>query len=135
MLKTGHFGSLVAGLVLALVFLVGLIPPGMAQDSMTPSQVIDEYLVSLVNGDAPQLLALIDGPMKRKNRQLELSPETYSDFLKDHYTGVQTAVEEIITDGSRMRARVRFNYPGDSSIIEFVLTQVDGQWKITDELF
>jgi predicted ester cyclase len=135
MVKTGQFGSLVAGFVLALVFSVGLIPPGLAQDSMTPSQVIDKYLVSLVNGDTPQLVALIDGSMKRKNSQLELSPETYSEFLKDHYAGVQPTVEEMIPDGPKMRARVRFDYPSDSSIIEFVLTQVDGQWKITDEIY
>jgi len=135
MVKTGHIGSQFAGFMLALVLSVGLIPPGLAQDSMTPSQVVDKYLASLVNGDTSQLLALIDGSMKRKNSQLELSPETYSEFLKEHYADVHTTVEEIIPDGSRMHARVRFDYPLDSSIIEFVLTEVDGQWKITDEIY
>ena len=134
--KTGRIGSLVAGIVLAIVFSVGVIPPGLAQNSATPSQVIDEYLASLVNGDTLRLVALIDGPMKRKNRLLELNPETYSSFLQDHYAGVQTTVEEVIPDGAKMRARVRFESPAsNSSIIEFVLTQVDGQWKITDETF
>jgi len=134
--KTGRIGSLVAGFVLAIVFSVGIIPPGLAQDSAPPSQVIDEYLASLVNGDTSQLVALMDGSMKRKNSQLELSPETYSGFLKDHYAGVQTTVVEIIPDGTKLLARVRFEYPtSDSSIIGFVLTQVDGQWKITDEIF
>jgi hypothetical protein len=135
MAETGHIGSLFAGLMLVLVLSVGLIPPGLAQETMTPSQVVDEYLASLVNGDTSQLLALIDGSMKRKNNQLELSSETYSEFLKEHYADVHTAVEEIIPVGSRMHARVRFDYPSDSSIIEFVLTEVNGQWKITDEIY
>ena len=107
-----------------------------AQDLTAPTQVVNEYLSSLINGDTQKLVQLIDGRMKQNNRQLVLSPETYSQFLKTNYVGVQTTIEEIVPDGAGVRARVRFDYPSqDSSIIEFLLTESNGLWKITDEVY
>lgn len=124
----------IVGLALTVSAWMAVIPQGMAQDLIVPSQVVSDYLTSLVNGDTQVLFALIGGRMKDKNRALALSPDSYSRFLKKHYTGVQTTVEEIVPYGDRMRAQVRFDYPtSDSSIIAFILSQVDGQWKITDE--
>ena len=133
--KSKGIRRLVTGLVLPMT-MFGDMSSGLAQDLAAPSMVMDDYLYSLVTGDTLQLAVLTDGPMKNRNHQLTLSPETYSRFLKDHYAGVQTSVEGIMPDGAKMRARVRFDYPtSDSSIIEFVLTKVDEQWKITDEEF
>jgi len=107
-----------------------------AQDLTAPSRVVDEYLVGLATGDTATLNSLIDGPMKQKNRHLVLSPDTYAQFLRDHYAGVDMTVEDIVPAGDEMRARVRFDYPEEpSSVIEFILSQTDGQWKITDEVF
>lgn len=128
---------LLAGSILALAAWGAVLPQAMAQDPSTPAQVVDVYLASLVNGDTQQLSALIAGRMQLKNRQLELNPDSYSQFLQDYYQGVQPTVEEIVPDGDKMKARVRFDRGTDqgSSIIEFILTQVDGQWKITDEVY
>ncbi len=126
--------SLIVGLSLSV--LLGVAAPSQAQvvDLSDPAQVVNDYLVSLSKGDINGLLARIDGRMKRKNKALELSPESYSVFLQEHYAGVQTTVEEILPQSDRMRARVRFDYPAsDSSVIEFILTQTAGQWKITNE--
>jgi len=107
-----------------------------ARDLTAPTQVVNEYLNSLVNGDAQKLVQLIDGPMKQNNRQLVLSPGSYSQYLKANYAGVQTTIEDVIPDGAGVRARVRFDHPsGDSSIIEFLLTENNGLWKITDEIY
>jgi len=113
-----------------------VIPRVSAQDLTAPTQVVNEYLSSLVNGDMQKLVQLIDGRMKQNNRQLVLSPETYSQFLKTNYAGVQTTIEEIAPDGAGVRARVRFDYPPhNSSIVEFLLTESNGLWKITDEVY
>lgn len=113
-----------------------VMPRVSAQDLTAPTQVVNAYLNSLVNGDTQKLVQLIDGRMKQNNRQLVLSPETYSQFLKAHYGGVQTTIEEIVPDGAGVRARVRFDYPSqDFSTIEFLLTESNGLWKITDEVY
>ncbi len=128
--------ALLAGLLLTVAVGGSIVPPGVAQDLTEPSQVISAYLTSLVNGDTDRLGTLIDGPMKQKNRHLELNPDTYSQFLRDHYADVQTVVESVVPEDSRIRSRVRLEYPtGQSSTIYFILTQVNGQWKITDEIF
>lgn len=107
-----------------------------AQDLAAPTQVVNEYLNSLVNGDTQKLMQLIDGPMKQNNRQLVLSPASYSQYLKTNYAGVQATIEGIIPDGAGVRARVRFDYPSqDFSVIEFLLTENNGSWKITDEVY
>jgi hypothetical protein len=107
-----------------------------AQDFTAPTQVVEEYLSSLVNGDTQKLVQLIDGRMKQNNRQLVLNPEAYSQFLKTNYAGVQMTIEEITPDGAVIRAKVRVDYPSqDSSIIEFLLTESNGLWKITDEMY
>ena len=136
MVKFNPIGTLAVGVVLTLMAWGTMIPQTRAQDAADPAQVVSEYLTSLVNGDTQVLSTLIDGRMKRKSRALALDPESYSSFLRKHYAGVQTTVEEIIPDGDRMLARVRFDYPtSDTSLIELVMTQVDGQWKITDETY
>ena len=124
------------GRILAVPMLCGMFATVQAQDISVPTQAINGYLSSLASGDTQKLVALIDGPMKANNRQLVLSPDTYSKFLQSHYNGVQMTVEDISPGAAKVRARVRFDYPtSDSSVIEFVLTQVDGQWKITGEEF
>ena len=136
MWKTKRISRLVVGFVMAVAVSGAVIPQSIAQDLTEPSRVMDSYLASLVSGDTQQLVTLIDGRMKRKSAHLVLNPETYSQFLKDHYAGVQATVEDIVPNGDRVRARVRFDFPStDSSVIEFILTQLDGQWKITDETF
>lgn len=126
----------VVGLALALALWGAGIPRGIAEDLTGPAQVMGDYLASLVNGDTQQLIALIDGPMKEKNSHLILNPDTYSQFLKKNYVGVQTIVERLTGNGDQVRVRVRFDYPSsESSAIEFILTEVEGQWKITDEIY
>ena len=113
-----------------------LMPTAQGQDLSAATQVVNDYLVALVNGDIEQLSALIDGRMKAKSPQLALNPDSYSQFLRKHYAGVQTTVENVVPEGDKARARVRFNYPSqNSSVIEFILSPTNGQWKITDEDF
>jgi hypothetical protein len=127
-------GSIISGFSLSVLLGMTMLPQAIAADLGDPAQVVDDYLVSLSNGDIDGVLARIDGRMKSKNRALELSPESYSEFLRGHYAGVETTTEEITPQGDKILARVRFDYPtSDSSVIVFVLTQTDGQWKITNE--
>lgn len=108
----------------------------MAVDLTVPSAVVDAYLSSLVAGDTTQINALIDGRMKEQNRHLTVNPQAYSQSLRNNYAGVQFTVESVVPEGDAVRARVRFDYPApDSAIIEFILTETGGQWKITDERF
>ena len=124
------------GLALLLTFTTWAVSCANAGELTAPTQVVNEYLSSLVNGDTQKLVQLIGGRMKQNNRQLILSPDSYSQFLKKNYAGVQTTIEEIVPDGTRVRARVRFDYPSqDSSLIEFHLTENNGLWKITDEVY
>jgi predicted ester cyclase len=138
MWKSRWFGKRAAGiaLTLAVLWVGAIIPQGWAQDLTVPAQVVDEYIASLVSGDTERLNSLIDGPMKAKNSHLVDNADSYSSFLKKHYSGVQTSVEEIIPDGAQVRARVRFDFPTHNSTpIELILTEVGGQWKITDEIY
>ena len=135
-----HTGIQTRILVLSLLVMMAawtaIIPQVSAQDLTAPTQVVREYLSSLVNGDTQKLVQLIDGRMKQSNRQLVLNPETYSQFLKTNYAGVQMTIEDIAPDGAGIRAKVRFDYPSqDTSIIEFLLTERNGLWKITDEVY
>ena len=105
-------------------------------DRSAAVQVMNHYLESLANGDAPQLSGLIDGAMKKRNRQLSLDPDYYGEFLRTHYSGVIMSVESIRDKGELVEAEVRFDYPtAKSTTIIFVLSQVAGEWKITDEMF
>ena len=133
MWKSRDIGIRAIGLALMLTLWVTIIPQGWAQ-GLTAQAVVDDYLASLVSGDTERLSMLIDGSMKKRNRHLVDNADSYAGFLREHYAGVQTTVEEIAPDGAQTRARVRFAFPTqDSSVIELILTQVDGQWKITDE--
>jgi len=129
-------GTLWLGLAMTLMVWGSIVPPSRAQANADPAQVVNQYLSSLAAGNTQVLATLIDGRMKRKNRQLALDPASYGDFLRKHYSGVKMVVETITSRGDRVIARVRFDYPAsDSSLIELVLTQVGGRWKITDEAY
>ena len=131
----GLVTRLFSRVVLALALLSGGILPGAAAAGKgQAARVVDVYLASLASGDIEEIRACIDGRMKSRNKALEQSPGTYSEFLRQHYQGVDMAVEEISREGEAMRARVRFDYPtSDSAVVVFILTQQDGAWKITDE--
>ena len=134
MFENKRIKSVISGFALSVLLGVATLPRAMAADLGDPSQVVNDYLASLSSGDIDGVLARIDGRMKSKNKALELSPESYSEFLRGHYEGVETTSEEITSQGDKILARVRFDYPtSDSSVIVFVLTQTDGQWKITNE--
>ena len=136
LVKKSRSGLLLVPLLVITAAWAAVIPRVSALDLTAPTQVVNEYLSSLVNGDTQKLVQLIDGRMKQNNRQLVLSPETYSNFLKTNYAGVQATIEKIAPDGAAVRARVRFANPSqDFSIIEFLLTESNGLWKITDEIY
>ncbi len=136
MLKITRTGKFVLQLLFIMVAWSGVIHNSYAQDLSDPAQVMDQYLVSLANGDTKQLLALIDGPMLKKNRQLVVKPAYYSQYLKEIYAGVQTNVENLQVVGDQRHARVRFDYPTlETSEIVFVLSNMNNEWKITDELY
>jgi hypothetical protein len=131
-----YFKKPVMGFIMLLAMWASLNSYTIAQDLTAPTRVINQYLASLVNGETQQLIVLIDGNMKNNNKQLALNPETYSQFLREYYQGVRTVVEDIAPDGAAVRARVRFEYPAqDSLIIEFILVQRDGQWRVADEIY
>ena len=91
--------------------------------------VMSSYLESLATG-------LIGDAMKQSNRQLTLNPGYYGEFLRRHYAGVTMTVESIRDKGELVEARVRFDEPSSqTTTITFVLSQVEGTWKITDEIF
>jgi hypothetical protein len=118
----------------ASLFLLGC--HGAQADQAAAAQVMNHYLESLANGDTQQLSGLIDGAMKKRNRQLSLDPDYYGEFLRSHYSGVSMSVESVREKGELVEAEVRFDYPtSKSTTIIFVLSEVNGEWKITDELF
>ncbi len=136
MQKVSQTGKLVYQLLIAFTVWIGVNHHGYAQDLSDPAQVVSQYLASLSDGDTKQLVDLMDGVMLQKNRQLVVKPSIYSEFLKKHYAGVQTTVENLQMAGDQMHARVRFDYPTqDSSKIILILSHKDSQWKITDEIY
>lgn len=131
---SGSAGTLWLGLLLTLMVWAGTVSRGQAQGAADPAQVVDQYLASLVTGNTRVLSTLIEGHVKRRNRQLNMDPDSYGAFLRKHYKGVKTTVEDISVKGEHVVARVRFDFPGsDVSVTELVLTRVDGRWKVTDE--
>lgn len=133
MKKSALIGLFNGVLVALLVFGYGV---QAETDRVAAVEVMNTYLESLANGDAPRLSELIDGAMKKRNRQLTLDPDYYGEYLRAHYSGVIMSVESIRDKGERVEAAVRFDYPSaQSTTIIFVLSQVAGEWKITDELF
>ena len=127
---------LALSLLLVVTAWIAVLSPAEALDLAAPTQVVNEYLESLASGDTEKLVQLIDGRMKQNNKQLALNPQSYSQFLQTNYAGVQMTLEEIMPDGTGVRAKVRFDYPSqDSMSIEFLLAEIGGIWKIIDEEF
>ncbi len=136
MLKFSRTGKFVFQLLLALMVWNGVARNAYAQDLSDPAQVMNQYLVSLTGGDTQQLLTLMDGRMLRKNERLATKPAYFSKYLKEIYAGVQTSVEDIQVVDDQRHARVRFDYPTlETSEIVFVLSNMNNEWKITDELY
>lgn len=105
-----------------------------ASDSTAPQQAIQTYLDSLAQGDTATLASLIDGNLKERSYRLLTRNPTYPDFLRSHYSGVQMTIEKLTQVGKNYNARVRFDYPAsDSNTSIFVLSLINGQWKIVDE--
>ena len=124
------------GGVLVTVLFLGCYGAQAETDRAAAVQVMNDYLESLADGDAPQLSGLIDGAMKKRNRQLSLDPDYYGAYLRSHYSGVVMSIESTRDKGEVVEAEVRFDYPtAKSTTIIFVLSQVAGEWKITDEIF
>ena len=73
-------------------------------DRVAAVQVMNNYLEGLANGDAPRLSGLIDGAMKKRNRQLTLDPDYYGEYLRTHYSGVIMSVESIMDKGELVEA-------------------------------
>ena len=133
-MKCGYRRLLVGllSLSLAVVSAGALAETGLA----AAGQVVDSYLTSLASGDTQRLVEVLDEGMKTRNRQLTLDPEYYGEFLRTHYAGVVMTVESMEARGAFVDARVRFDYPASSTtVITFVLVQIDGDWKIGDEVF
>ena len=135
-MQTTHlFKHPVAGFLMLVLLWVAGNTPTLAQDLAAPTQAVNTYLTSLITGDTQQLIKLVGGRMKQRNQQLFLNPGSYSRFLKDYYAGTRAVLEEMVPDGNRLQARVRFEYPAqESAIIVFILTQTEGRWMITDEI-
>jgi hypothetical protein len=136
MSKNRFLGTVLSSAVLVLVLYVGgSIPhPAVAAETGEPAQLVAGYLESLASGDIGGILASVDGRMREANKALEESPDTYSEFLRNHYLGVEMAVEDISRQGNNARARVRFDYPNsESSTVVLILTRRHGTWKISDE--
>ena len=100
----------------------------------TPQLAIQTYLDSLVQGDTVTLAGMIDGNMKERSFRLLTENPTYPDFLRSHYSGVSMTIENLSQVGENYNAQVRFDYPtSDSNTSIFVLSLINGQWKIVDE--
>jgi predicted ester cyclase len=132
----GFLRNTVTGFTILVALWAWETTSAIAEDLSEPSRVVNAYVASLINGDTQQLTMLIDGKMKKNNKQLVLNPDTYSRFLRDYYKGVNAVLEDVVPEGSRMRARVRFEYPAqDSSTIDFILAKRAGEWRIVDEVY
>ena len=119
-----------------MLLLSSLSPLSSAAELEAPTQVVSQDLENLVNGNTRELIQLIGGRMKHINRQLIVSRDSYSDFLRSHYTGVRTTIEDLNSNGDKVLARVRFDYPsGDTNTVVFVVTESNGIWKIIDEIY
>lgn len=128
--------SWLKAMLMAVILLTPAISQANAGIPKSPEQLINSYLAHLVDGNIAALHRLLGGKMKRDNRQLLASPDSYSEFLKSRYAGVRTTVEELAAQGNRVLARVRFDYPsGESATTVFVITGHNGQWRITDEIY
>ncbi len=136
MIPQKNKGTVLSALCLLLMSWIGYVPVAAAQDVAGATQVMESYLAALVAGDTAQLATLIDGRMKQRNRQLELNPETYGAFLRRHYDGVRLTLEQVVAEGGKVRARVRFERPDQAAtVIEFILERTGAGWKITDEIY
>jgi hypothetical protein len=139
-MKKNHYLKLLrgvyGGLLAVFLFVSGYSVQAETSQEIAASQVLNSYLESLANGDVQQLSGLVGSAMKKRNRQLSLDPDYYGEFLRAHYSGVVMLVESVTDKGETVEAKVRFDYPtSQSTAIIFVLSQAEGGWRITDEIF
>jgi len=124
----------IVGLILMAAGGLSMLNVVVAGNTTAPQQTIQTYLDSLAQGDTIALASLIDGNMKARSYRLLTSNPAYSDSLRSRYSGVVMTIENLTPVGNNYKARVRFNYPASNpSISTFILSPVNGQWKIVDE--
>jgi len=97
--------------------------------------VVYSYLNSLSSGDIDAIQGLIDGPMAKRTMRAFRNPDRYGNFLRKQYDQVSMTVVSITPVADIYHATVQFDYPsGNTSSYVLVVSNVNGLWKITDEI-
>ena len=121
-----------AGLALGLLAATGA---ASAQGAAAAQQAVDAYLQALSAGDVAAIGDLIGGDLRADSGHMFQDPAQYSAFLAERYDGVAMSVNALREDGDGYAADVTMQFPsGDSERFTFVLRNVEGQWKIVEEV-
>jgi hypothetical protein len=95
--------------------------------------VVDSYLASLSAGDVTGIRAAIGGKQLRHTERRLANGEQYGAFLRNHYLGVQMAIDTIEALSDRYKVRVLFYTASEPTAITFIVAQEKGAWLIIDE--
>ena len=102
----------------------------------TPAEIVQNYFLACENGDVKAMKSLIAEHFYQRRRVLIEENKKYSEFLKNHYSGMQ--IEIVSTEGDSGNAEVMLKqiFPGGGSIDTTLVLKknTDGVWKIVDEV-
>ena len=104
-------------------------------DQKMAQLVLNDYFISLKNGDTAQILSLLTGPVLEKRERLLRYNPTYGSFLKEKYENVQFLIHgyRFISD-FEIFFDIQVILNDQSSLEkEFMIVQEGGVTKIYSE--
>jgi hypothetical protein len=97
--------------------------------------VVYSYLNSLASGDVAAIEGLIDGPLAERTKGVFRNPDQYGNFLRQQYDQASMSVVSITPAANSYHAKIQIDYiSGKTSSYVLVVSDVNGVWKITDEI-
>jgi hypothetical protein len=96
--------------------------------------VVELYIASLANGDVLTIEELTGEKLGQTIRSDNFNIEQYGYYLRNLYGNVSMRIISILPVAEDYRAVVEFIYPEqDKQVHVFILSNINGFWKITDE--
>ena len=124
-------------IVLVCGILISNLPIIHASDQNDTRIVIGSYFEALKNGDVQTILNMLTDPLLGAKRGLLENNTAYPAYLKNYYENATMVIKEINYPKENMQiVKTEIIFTGDihSMKSQFILKNVDGAWKISQEM-
>lgn len=126
-------GKLPIAVLSVVINFITFVPAAFACDAQAEA-VVKAYLADLASGDIAAIEGLVDGNMAKRASAHFRNPQRYGAFLREQYKQVVMTIVSTAQAKDACHVSVQFSYPsGDIDSVTLSLSNIYGQWKITDE--